>query len=372
MTLVHDGTLRLRRRFWVWLIFVAVGYVQYCYDYDIFGNDFSTIPDILDLNDVVVGYKPSNSTSNVALCAMVKNENLYLDEWVDFHIALGFSPIIIYDNSDDFDLKYGVHSDDGLRSWYDTRADVQHHLRLIHFPTLHTYQDGPHKASQEQCIRKDAANSTFVSLFDADEFLVLKTFDNVIDFADHHCPENCGQLSIGWRIMGISGEKEYAPVPLTKRNINWNPHEAWEGYIKPILRPSYIAERTGHIHKFKLKKGEWLDTTGQPPIFRCQRCYNNRRNPIDVALFYHYALRSEGEFYYKTCLKKRYEKDSRCQLKGYYTLYNGTIFDDAAWEQLTRMVPKYRRYGKADNVTFEPSERYITWLKSQEDETATK
>jgi len=76
------------------------------------------------------------------------------------------------------------------------------------------------------------------------------------------------------------------------------------------------------------------------------------------------------------CIFKRYEKESRCNLKGYYTLYNGTMFDDLAWQQLARMVPKYgRMYGQAiDNVTtFEPSELYTSWLKSQsKNESATE
>ena len=111
--------------------------------------------------------------------------------------------------------------------------------------------------------------------------------------------------------MGISGAKQYTPIPLTKRNVHWNPGpDSWQGYVKPILRPSYVSDNTGHIHKFNINKGNWLDTTGQRPIFKCRSCYQNTRNPTDVAVFYHYALRSEGEFYYKTCLKKRYEKES--------------------------------------------------------------
>mmetsp|Transcript_1545 Transcript_1545/g.2834 ORF Transcript_1545/g.2834 Transcript_1545/m.2834 type:complete len:81 (-) Transcript_1545:476-718(-) len=71
----------------------------------------------VNIDAVLEVFKPTNSTSNVALCVMTKNETLYIDEWVDFHIALGFVPIIIYDNSNDFDLMYGVHpNDDGLRS----------------------------------------------------------------------------------------------------------------------------------------------------------------------------------------------------------------------------------------------------------------
>ena len=44
------------------------------------------------------------------------------------------------------------------------------------------------------------------------------------------------------------------------------------------------------------------------------------------------------------------------------------MFDDLAWQQLVRMVPKYGRiYGQViDNVTtFEPSELYTSWLKSE-------
>ena len=74
-------------------------------------------------------YKPSNSTSNVAICLIIKNETLYLDEWIDYQVALGFSPIYIYDNSPDFELKNGLHS--GIYSWYETREDIHEYIRLV-------------------------------------------------------------------------------------------------------------------------------------------------------------------------------------------------------------------------------------------------
>ena len=190
-------------------------------------------------DDVIKVYSPTNSTSNVAACIMVKNETLYLDEWMDFHIALGFSPIYIYDNSDDFELKFGsLHYSEGLHgsSWYDARSDIREHIRLIHFPTFPRKTNGywvnaAHYPAFDRCVKRDAINSTYAALFDADEYLVLKTdrFDNVVDFMDHYCPTGCGQLSINWRTMGISGQKQYSPVPVTKRNVNWNPWEAQEG-----------------------------------------------------------------------------------------------------------------------------------------------
>lgn len=141
---------------------------------------------------VVKVYAPSNSSSNVAMCVIIKNETLYIDEWVDFHIALGFSPIYIYDNSLAFDLKY-MPLTNSIYSWYDTREDIHEHIKLIHFPVA-----GVQNKAYDRCIKKDAANSTYVALTDIDEFLVLKTFDNMIDFMDYYCKEECGELAINW------------------------------------------------------------------------------------------------------------------------------------------------------------------------------
>ena len=35
----------------------------------------------------------------IALCAIAKNENLYIREWVEYYMKLGFSNIILYDNN---------------------------------------------------------------------------------------------------------------------------------------------------------------------------------------------------------------------------------------------------------------------------------
>jgi ABC-type branched-subunit amino acid transport system substrate-binding protein len=38
--------------------------------------------------------------SKVALCAIAKNENLYIREWVNWYKKLGVSKIFLYDNND--------------------------------------------------------------------------------------------------------------------------------------------------------------------------------------------------------------------------------------------------------------------------------
>ena len=44
---------------------------------------------------------------------------------------------------------------------------------------------------------------------------------------------------------------------------------------------------------------------------------------------------------------------SKCDDSGYYSLFEGEEFDDRAWRQLKRMVPKYGAYddeGKASDT----------------------
>ena len=35
----------------------------------------------------------------IAICAIIRNENLYLREWVEHHKHMGFDHIILYDNN---------------------------------------------------------------------------------------------------------------------------------------------------------------------------------------------------------------------------------------------------------------------------------
>ena len=35
-----------------------------------------------------------------AVCAVARNENAYLLEWIDYHLNLGFDKIFLYDNND--------------------------------------------------------------------------------------------------------------------------------------------------------------------------------------------------------------------------------------------------------------------------------
>ena len=173
-------------------------------------------------------YKPTTERSaNVAVCLVVKNETRYIDEFLDYHIALGFSPIYIYDNSPTFELNNSYaafyRSIGANTSWYQSRQDIHQYIRLLHFP-----RSPVQIPAYDQCIKRDAKNSTFVALIDVDEFVVLKRHSNVVDFVKAYCDFRCGQISINWQNMGTSGETKYSAVPVLKRNVHYDEDRASE------------------------------------------------------------------------------------------------------------------------------------------------
>ena len=143
----------------------------------------------------------------------------------------------------------------------------------------------------EQCLRQDTAKNTFAAMIDIDVFVVLKKHDNVVDFVVDHCDIECGQISLNWNPMGTSNEKQYTPVPVTKRNVNIHTSEPFTRahfkVVKVIVRPTYVADYMDWSHTVMLKRGHWIDTRYVRPYVRvCQRSFLNRS--MNVSSLYNY------------------------------------------------------------------------------------
>lgn len=290
-------------------------------------------------------YAPSKSSSNasVAICLIVRNETIYMDEWADFHISLGFSPIFIYDNS--------LAPDMELESWNERRKDIQQHVKIIHMPIAPVQG-----YAYEQCISQDAKESTFAAMIDVDEFVVLRKHGNIVDFMEEHCDLECGQISLNWQTMGTSNETRYRPLPVTRRNVHVHTYRPLTEVVKVIVRPSYV--KTNPIewsHSVALKRGHWVDTNRK--VIQRPRVPYQYAGPMDVAAIYHYRFKSEEEFRTKSCvrgdsLKKRgiIPKCDHINRPQNYPR-NGNGFDDSAWKQLKLMVPKYALFDEMTDVS---------------------
>lgn len=127
---------------------------------------------------------PSHQAGGVrlAVCTRLRNEGIYLKEWLEFHLLVGVDHFYIFDDGST-DNTLAV-----LRS-YEARGVV--HV----WPVLDHSHDSDHGqyGHRDECLgEKNVMNATWVAMIDADEFLFPSHGASVADHIDRHChPGEC-------------------------------------------------------------------------------------------------------------------------------------------------------------------------------------
>jgi Glycosyl transferase family 2 len=266
--------------------------------------------------------------SKAAICAIVLEEDAYIQEWVDYHLGLGFDFIYIFDNSENFDLK----------GWGAEQQTEQ--VRVIHFPGLVKQNEAYRNCSSELFT---LGYHKWVAFFDLDEFLVLRRHKTVSSFLNKFLKS--GGLGINWIHMGSSNRQIYEPIPVTLR-FQYKMGNRTNIHIKSIAVLNDINfGGKFHCHFPPIKKRfKIVDTNGK----RIRGPFN-RNGPQDIASLYHFFSKSKKEFYSK---RVRGRADTIKYDKDYFTAINeslsgwfpGDTFDNSVWLTLTRNAPKYKIY----------------------------
>ncbi len=252
----------------------------------------------------------------ISICAIFKDEEKYLKEWLDYHLKVGIEHFYLYNNnsSDDFEtiLKDYISKD------------------------LVTLKDWPYSMGQISAY-VDCANcykdeSNWIGFIDIDEFVSPLKFKGIKDFFTSF--ENRGSVWIPWRIFGSSGLVERK----TQDNVISSFFSCWPKHSdvgKCFWNTEYdISENKNAImHHFL-----WVQKDGieLPPVNVFNNIIlpdflNTSENdfPIDIK---HYVIKSLGEF--ETKMKKTdvffsknphsmssfYYHDSRCGAHDYKML----------------------------------------------------
>ena len=296
----------------------------------------------------------NTASSKVAMCMMVLNEEVYLDEFVDYHHALGFDNFFVYDNSQGFEMK----------QWGKLKGD---YVEVIPFPNR---TGVPQSLAFQDCVDNLAKTEMFewVAFFDTDEFLVLKQHDHVADMLKEHCTR--GSLGINWLVFHPENWNVQAFEPVTRRFLYWDTSEFLNQRMKSIVRIKDIQWiRTGDTHNLaKLKNNLVMhDTDGKNVTGSL-----HKDGPVDVAVLHHYRIKSSKE-YLRRKLKGRVGADpstpavieqikeriqtakqtfasdlasERLPRDGSIVMNPDLKFDDSAWQFLKKRIPGYALFDK--------------------------
>lgn len=189
---------------------------------------------------------------NLSIAAIMKFEEPYVAEWIEFHRLVGVDHFYIYDNSDDFSLEklLKIYTDLGI-------------VTLHHVP-------GPVKMfeSYNHCIRNYKDESEYIAFIDADEFItptpgcdiniyrsICKLFEMYSNDWYYLLPSlKPGGIGINWFVFGDNDHKT-KPEGLVIENYTWRGIDYPEdNHIKTIVNPR-VVESFSNPHFPNYKKG---------------------------------------------------------------------------------------------------------------------
>ena len=265
---------------------------------------------------------PTIHNETAAVCLIAMDEEAYVDEWVDYHHALGFSNFYVYDNSPDFELK----------QWASEKGN---HVTAKHYPGKYKQMSAYFDCITEFAVKN---NHTWVGFFDFDEFLLLKDHNNIVDLLSERCQN--GSLSFNWIRFGHGDREVYQPIPLTKRFLFRENFTHTE--VKTIAKvvDLDLKRKPLNPHAVRLKNGQRHDVNG---MILHKPFYQNRRLPTGTAVVLHYNTKSYKEFIFK---RLRGRADSK-----------GDDFDERVIQAMNRSFPE--KYPLFSNEGWEATKKFL-------------
>lgn len=225
--------------------------------------------------------------SPVIVC-IAKLEQNYIEEFMQYHLALGFSRIYLFDNEDV--PTYG----ELLRTYVDAGQ-----LMVIHLPGNNHYfitQDGVRAYIPVQTLALHIFTQQFMSdpqithvaHIDIDEFIVLKKHKNICEFINEYIKGDCAGIGMNWRFFGSSFNTDPITKPVTERFTMCA--ERGDKHIKTIFRKDQFLNFDG-CHTIKTTSGHIKSTDGTIIVGPF-----NETAPIDVIQVNHYKCKTLPEF----------------------------------------------------------------------------
>lgn len=198
------------------------------------------------------------------VACIAKDEDLYLEEWINFHRVVGAEHIYIYDNKSKVPIKT-------LLDKYIKTGVVT----VIEMPGRHIQMD-----AYSHCLKNFGPKTKWMAFIDVDEFLVPKSGDSIPQILTEF--EMYGGLASHWIWYGPHG---YINRPkglvienfITAAQKNWCMHR----HIKSIVQP----EKTlGPVdpHYFTYKEPYFAVLENNIRIdgsisFQCVHCQDSKR-----------------------------------------------------------------------------------------------
>jgi glycosyl transferase family 92 len=178
-------------------------------------------------------------TYELSVCAIAKDETPYLEEWINFHRAVGVEHFFIYDNDSAIPIKQTLakYIDAGMVDVIKFSGKGVQHVAYNHF------------------FAANGNRSKWVIVCDIDEFFVPKEKDTIQEvLADY---EDYGGLNVSWRIFGSNNHITMPDGYVVENYTMASPRQWYENsHTKVCVRSDRVLQWGSNPH-FALYKGKY-------------------------------------------------------------------------------------------------------------------
>lgn len=253
-----------------------------------------------------------------ALCCIARDEDYYIEEWVSYHLLLGFDKIIIYDN----------HSIIRLANLLDKY--VKQGKVIVHETEAGYIGTKAQGLAYTHCFNNYKNNFIWIAVIDADEIILLHKHDSIKSFLAEF--ENYGGVFLNWVHYGNPNMLYRETKSMINNFIYKNKNRSTTG--KSIVRPTRVKDFTGphgpnYIFPFYPVNTEHFPL--EPCVYSAQYC-------IESAQINHYNIRTKEDY----SLKVKKWNESGVILKSSFEQITKdyTIIDNEAVKFYNKLINK--------------------------------
>jgi hypothetical protein len=181
---------------------------------------------------------------NLSIMAIFKNEQDYMEEWLDYHIFQGFDKIYLYSNDPNINFYP-----------YLKKSKYTPYIKIIDWVNKkNNGVDTIQRQAYTHCVQTYSQDSQFLLMLDLDEFIVpIKSYSKVSDYINSLKPQwnNICSFKIQRYDFGSSGHKT---KPTDSVMTSYKLHEKVCSSFKTLVNTDYIdkSSKFWRVHDFNL------------------------------------------------------------------------------------------------------------------------
>ena len=269
-------------------------------------------------------YSDKSDKMKVALCTMGRNEILYINEFVSFHLKLGVDTLYIYDDNIEEKEKF-------------INAITPNDSVVIEYTKDYGIKDLGQAFTH--CYNKHKDDYDWIIMTDMDEYLIIKNNQTLKEYLSDKVFDKCDSIKIHWKMSSDNNLLHYENKSLFER---FKEPYLQSDHIKSVMRGGITGLVYYQHSPLKADRNVSCDNTGRLLNYTKINIQSVRPYNTDRAYILHFYFKSTEEYINK--FKRGYKDWPQSKLDGWILNY---------FKQNKITIEKIEMLEKAFNITLE-------------------